>query len=363
MDKKQIDSLRNQIDGLDRQLLDLLNARAQLAQEIGHVKKESCSPVFHPQREAQVIADLMAINAGPLRAQSIGPIWREIMSACRSLEQVIRVAFLGPAGSFTEQAVLNYFGSGVELEPCTSLDAIFQVVDSENCRFGVVPIENSTEGVVTRSLDLLQQTPLKIVGEVGLRIRHNLLALQEKPEHIEVVYAHPQALAQCQGWLSAHVPLAKREAVSSNAEGARLAALDSKAGAIASARAASLMGLQIVAQGIQDVSSNRTRFAVLAQHHEVQPPFTDQTPTCTSVVVSVANRPGAVHDLLAPLKKYGVTLTRFESRPARSDQWEYFFYMDIDGHVGRPEVAQALEEVRQMCSFYKLLGSYAVHRE
>lgn len=359
----QIPQLRDEIDELDRQLLDLLNQRARLAQQIGEIKKEVCSPVFHPEREAQVIQSLVAANQGPLRAQSIAPIWREIMSACRSLEQVIRVAFLGPVGTFSEQAALEYFGSSAEFEACPDIDAIFRAVSNENCRFGIVPIENSTEGVVTRSLDLLQQASLKIVGEVGLRIRHNLLSLQGKLDEIEVIYAHPQALAQCQNWLTAHVPQARRQAVSSNAEGARLAASEPMAAAVSSERAAGIFGLQVVARGIQDASNNRTRFVVLANNSELQPEFSDQAAACTSVVVSVPNKPGAVYDLLAPLKAHEVSLTRFESRPARSDQWEYFFYMDIAGHIGQPAVAQALQDVREICSFYKLLGSYIVSRE
>ena len=362
MDKKII-PLREKIDAIDKQLLALMNQRACYAQEIGHLKKEIQSPVFHPQREEQVIRDLMAVNPGPLNNQSIEPIWREIMSACRALEQAVRVAFLGPQGNFTQEAAVAYFGSSVEFEPCASIDAIFKAVSNENCRFGVIPIENSTEGVVTRSLDLLQQSSLKIVGEVGLKISHNLLSLNDHLSEIKVVYAHPQALAQCHNWLLEHMPQAQRQAVASNAEGARLASLDPQAAAVASEHAAGYFKLQVVAQGIQDASNNRTRFVVLARHDELQPEFSEGGTACTSVVVSVPNLPGAVCDLLAPLKAHQVSLTRFESRPARSDQWEYFFYMDIAGHAKEPAVAQALEEVRRICTFFKLLGSYSVRRE
>lgn len=360
---KEIKNLRSQIDAIDLELLQLLNRRAALAQQIGELKKELQSPIFHPQRENQVIEALSKSNPGPIKDESIAPIWREIMSACRALEQTIRVAFLGPQGTFTEEAAISYFGCSVEFEPCNDIDAIFKAVSNGNCRFGVVPVENSTEGVVTRSLDLLQQEPLKIVGEVSLRVRHQLLALQNDLHKITTVYAHPQALAQCQNWLTQHIPHAKRQAVSSNAEGARLASMDPTAAAIASERTAGFFQLHVVMPGIQDVSSNRTRFVILAQKEELQPPYSDDDISCTSIVVSVPNIPGAVHDLLAPLKAHKVSLTRFESRPAKSDQWEYFFYMDVVGHASQPSVAKALEDVRQICTFYKVLGSYFVRRE
>jgi chorismate mutase/prephenate dehydratase len=222
-----------------------------------------------------------------------------------------------------------------------------------------VPVENSTEGVVTRSLDLLLHSPLHIIGELSLLIRHHLLRLSDSTEGIEVVLAHPQALAQCQGWLNKHLPKAERRAVSSNAEGARLAATNPAWAGIASERAGSEFGLHIAAHSIQDDSFNRTRFAVVCLPQVLEAPQASGR-DCVSLVVSVPNEPGAVHDLLVPLKKHGVSMTRFESRPARSGQWEYYFYIDLEGHPSQPNVAQALAELRSLCAFYKLLGTYPV---
>ncbi|MEP6740324.1 MAG: prephenate dehydratase [Caldimonas sp.] len=352
-------SLRERIDALDRELLGLLNARARVALAIGELKRAEGSPAFRPEREAAVIDGLKAVNAGPLPGDSVAPIWREIMSACRALETPTRVAYLGPAGTFSELAALGYFGSSIVKLPCANADEVFHATSAGAADFGVVPVENSSEGVVTRSLDLFLTTPLTIVGETSLYVRHNLLRRIDTPNGIEVVCAHPQALAQCHVWLSHHLPDAERRPVASNAEGARLASLDDKLAGIASERAASEFGLHVVASGIQDDAHNRTRFAIVA-HPGTHPPPKASGHDCTSLVVSVANRPGAVHDMLQPLKVHGVSMTRFESRPARSGQWEYYFYVDLDGHPDQPHVALALKELREVCAFFKLLGTYPV---
>lgn len=354
---EQLGELRVKIDAVDQQLLALLNQRAQLAQAVGEVKKLDGSPVFRPDREAQVIDRVKNANPGPVRADSLAPIWREIMSACRALESRQRVAFLGPIGTFSEQAALNYFGSSIESVACPSIDEVFRATSAQSVDFGVVPIENSTEGVVARSLDLLQQSPLTIVGETSLMVTHNLLRKELGREGIEVVAAHPQALAQCQGWLSQHLPQAERRAVSSNAEGARMAALDPRIAALASERAASQYGLHVVQAAVQDEAHNRTRFVIVRSQDQAA----QSAPTghdCISLVVSVDNRPGAVHDLLVPLKRHGVSMSRFESRPARSGQWEYVFFIDLAGHPAQDNVAAALDELRAQCSFFKVLGSY-----
>jgi chorismate mutase/prephenate dehydratase len=294
-----------------------------------------------------------------LPAASVAPIWREIMSACRSLETPTRVAYLGPAGTFSELATLGYFGSSIAKVPCANVDEVFHVTSAGAADFGVVPVENSSEGVVTRSLDLFLTTPLIIVGETSLQVRHNLLRRVDSQAGITAVCAHPQALAQCHMWLSHHLPRAERRPVASNAEGARLASLDETIAGIASDRAASEFGLHIVAPAIQDDAHNRTRFAIVAHSgHHAPPKATGHD--CTSLVVSVPNRPGAVHDMLVPLKAHGVSMTRFESRPARSGQWEYYFYVDLQGHPEQPEVASALKELREVCAFFKLLGTYPV---
>jgi chorismate mutase / prephenate dehydratase len=356
---KTLAQLRDLIDGVDAQLIELLNRRAGYANEVGEIKKVEGSPVFRPEREAQVINGLQFRNGGPLKNESIAHIWREIMAACRSLEAPQRVAYLGPKGTFSEQAALQFFGSSIEHVPCASIDEVFRSAASGSADFGVVPVENSTEGVVSRSLDLLLGSPLHIVAETSLLVRHHLLRKDNSLEGIEAVYAHPQALAQCQGWLSTHLPHAERHAASSNAEGARLASTHPKWAGIASERAGAGFGLHVVAHAIQDDAHNRTRFAVVCLPHVCHAP-TPSGKDCTSLVVSVPNKPGAVHDLLVPLKNHGVSMTRFESRPARSGQWEYYFFIDLQGHPEQPHVAAALAQLQQMCAFYKVLGTYPV---
>ncbi len=352
-------ALRERIDAVDRELLAALNRRAALAQQVGELKKREGSVAFRPEREAQVIDGLKRSNTGPLRTDSIAPIWREIMSACRALETATRVAYLGPAGTFSELAAFGYFGSSIVRVPCANIDEVFRSTSAGAADFGVVPVENSTEGVVARSLDVLLTTPLLIVGETSLFVRHNLLRRDNSLQGITAVCAHPQALAQCHGWLSHHLPDVERRPVASNAEGARQAGLDASLAAIASERAGSEFGLHVVAPAIQDDPHNRTRFAIVA-HPDLQPAPAMSGHDCTSLIVSVANKPGAVHDMLVPLKRHGVSMSRFESRPARSGQWEYYFYVDIEGHPDDPKVAVALRELRETCAFFKLLGAYPV---
>jgi chorismate mutase/prephenate dehydratase len=355
----QLLSLRAQIDAVDRELLALLNRRAGLAQAVGEIKKLEGSVVFRPEREAQVIDGLKAANTGPLQAESVAPIWREIMSACRALETPTRVAYLGPAGTFSELAALGFFGSSIVKVACASIDEVFRTTTAGAADFGVVPVENSTEGVVARSLDLFLTTPLFIIGETSLFVQHNLLRKVDSIEGIRAVCAHPQALAQCHGWLSNHLPQVERRPVASNAEGARLASLDASLAGVASERAGSEFGLHVVAPAIQDDPHNRTRFAIVT-HPDRHPQPKASGHDCTSLVVSVANRPGAVHDMLVPLKQHGVSMSRFESRPARSGQWEYYFYIDIQGHPEESRVAAALGELRSVCAFFKLLGTYPI---
>ena len=351
--------LRQSIDAVDRDLLALLNQRAALANEVGEIKRAEGSPVFRPEREAQVINGLQTANPGPLKGANVATIWREIMSACRALEAPQRVAYLGPAGTFSEQAAVQFFGSSIEHVPCASFDEVFHAATSGAADFGVVPVENNTEGVVTRSLDLFLNSPLHIVGEISLLVRHHLLRKENSLQGIEAVFAHPQALAQCQGWLSTHLPNAERRAASSNAEGARLAAGNPAWAGIAGERAASEFGLHIAAHAIQDDAFNRTRFAIICLPQVLAAPEASGR-DCVSLVVSVPNKPGAVHDILVPLKQHGVSMTRFESRPARSGQWEYYFYIDVQGHPSQPHVAAALKDLRSLCAFYKVLGTYSV---
>jgi chorismate mutase/prephenate dehydratase len=360
VDKSEsLSDLRVQIDSLDQRLLSLLNERAHVAELVGEVKKREGTPFFRPDRVAQVIDKMQKTNGGPLKDLHVAAIWREIMSACLALESPQRVAVLGPEGTFCEQAAIEYFGGAADLIYCASFDEVFHATAAGSAQYGVVGVENSTEGVVTRSLDLFLHSPTHVVGEVSLLVRHHLLRSSNSLEGVEAVLAHPQALAQCQTWLSKHLPNAERRAVSSNAEGARLAATNPAWAALAGERAATRFGLHIVAHAIQDDSYNRTRFAIICLPQTLaMPPVSGRD--CTSLIVSVPNRPGAVHDLLVPLKANNVSMTRFESRPARTGQWEYYFYIDLDGHPSQPNVAAALAELRGLCAFYKVLGAYPV---
>jgi chorismate mutase/prephenate dehydratase len=351
--------LRHRIDALDRELLDLLNRRAGLALAVGEIKKKEGSVVFRPEREAQVIDGLKSVNPGPLKTESVAPIWREIMSACRALETPTRVAYLGPAGTFSEEAALGFFGSSIVRVPCASIEEVFRSTSAGVADFGVVPVENSTEGTVRNALDIFLTTPLFIIGETSLFVRHNLLRQTNSLDGIEAVCAHPQALAQCHEWLSMHLPQAERRPVSSNAEGARLAGQDVRLAGIASTRAASEYGVHVVAPAIQDDAHNRTRFAIVTDRHRHPAPKSSGH-DCTSLVVSVVNRPGAMYDILAPLKKHGVSMTRLESRPARSGQWEYYFFIDLQGHPDQPAVQSAMQELRESCAFFKVLGTYPI---
>jgi len=349
--------LRSRIDTLDSQLLTLLNQRAQVAEQVGALKKREGTPFFRPDRVAQVIDSITQANPGPLKSAHVTAIWREIMSACLALEAPQRVAVLGPQGTFCEQAAIEYFGGAADLMHCANFDEVFHATAAGSAQYGIVGVENSHEGAVTRSLDMFLHTPCHIVGEVNLLVRHNLLRSSPSMEGIEALLAHPQALAQCHAWLAKHLPHAERRPVASNAEGARQANSNPSWAAIASERAAAQYGLHVVAHAMQDDAYNRTRFAVICLPHTlaIAPPSARD---CTSLILSVPNRPGAVHDLLVPLKTHKVSMTRFESRPARTGQWEYYFYIDIEGHPAQSHVAAALAELQSLSAFYKVLGTW-----
>jgi len=352
MDDK-LKPLRERIDAIDRQLLELLNQRARIAQEVGHVKAESDAPVFRPEREAQVLRSVAERNPGPLHGEDVQTVFREIMSACRALEKRVAVAFLGPAGTYSEEAVYRQFGHAVEILPCASIDEVFRAAEAGAAEFGVVPVENSSEGAVSRTLDLLLQSTLTISGEVSLPVHHSLMTKSGSMNGIQRICAHSQALAQCQTWLNQHCPQIERQAVASNGEAARMAGSDATVAAIASERAGQKYQLQTVSAQIQDDPHNRTRFAIIGRL-ETAPSGKDQT----SLVLSVPNKAGAVYAMLAPLAEHGVSMTRFESRPARMGTWEYYFYVDIEGHACDEKVAKALELLKQNAAFFKVLGSY-----
>ncbi len=345
--------LRDQIDAIDRQLVELVNQRAQFASEVGRVKQVTGTPVYRPEREAEVLRSVTALNRGPLTATALEPIFREIISACRAMERPVAVAFLGPAGTFSELAGIRQFGSAAQLVPCASIDEVFRCAESGRADYAVVPVENSTEGAVSRSLDLLLTTALTIVSEVSVPVQHQLLTLHGTLEGVQRVFAHPQSLAQCLTWINQNVPALERVQAASNAEAARQASLDPAAAAVAGENAALTYGLQAVARQIQDDPQNRTRFLVLGQQ-ECAPTGCDKT----SLILSVTNRAGAVYHMLAPLARHAVSMTRFESRPARTGSWEYYFYVDLEGHARDPALAQALQELKQECAFFRCLGSY-----
>lgn len=350
-----LEQLRERIDTLDDQLLILLNQRAALALEIGALKKRDHTPIFHPERERTIFTRMQARNQGPLKEHHIAAIWREIMSASRALEKPSVVAFLGPEGTYTEQAMHGYFGYSVNGLSCPSIDAVFRAVESSAAHFGVAPIENSNEGVVSHTLDRLLHTPLMIHGEMTLPIHHHLLTRTGQLQGILSICAHAQALAQCQHWLAAHGSHLELRAVASNATAAQMAAADQSMAAIASERAAAHYGLKIAHAMIQDDAHNCTRFVVLSPASAPGAPSgCDQT----SLILSVPNVPGAVYRMLEPFTRHRVSMTRFESRPAKSGAWEYYFYIDLAGHRADAPVAAALAELEQIVAFMKVLGAY-----
>lgn len=342
--------LRARIDALDRQLAALLSRRAQLARRIGALKQ---GQAYRPEREAQVLRGILRENRGPIPGAALARLFVEIMSACRALEESMTVAYLGPAGTFSEEAAVKQFGSGAAMAPSGSIDEVFRQVEAGAAGYGVVPVENSTEGAIGRTLDLLLATPARICGEVMLPIRQCLMAKRGGLDGIRRVYSHTQSLAQCQQWLARCLPRAERIAVVSNAEAAKRAARERHAAAIGSKTAAGLYGLKIVARNIEDDAKNTTRFLIIAAH-DAGPSGRDKT----SLIVSARNVPGAVHALLTPLAANQVSMTRLESRPSRAGLWEYVFYVDIEGHQQEPAVARALDALREKASSLKILGSY-----
>lgn len=346
----ELKKIRAGIDALDDRIVDMLNERAALAQAIGHAKSGA---KYRPEREAQVLRRVASRNRGPLPAPALARLYTEIMSACRALEDGIAVAYLGPQGTFSEEAAIRQFGGQARLQPCASIDEVFRQVEAGRIQYGVVPVENSTEGSISRTHDLLLATPLKLCGEVLLPVHQCLMSKSGRAAGVRRILSHSQSLAQCHEWLNQRFPTARRVPVVSNAEAARLAAKDAGAAAIASKTAAAVYGLKIIAGHIEDEPQNTTRFVVIAAH-EAGPSGRDKT----SLVMSTRNVPGAVHALLTPLAKHGVSMTRLESRPARTGRWEYLFYVDIEGHQHDANVAQALKALAAKASFLKNLGSY-----
>ncbi|MEM8844668.1 MAG: prephenate dehydratase [Pseudomonadota bacterium] len=347
---------RAQIDQLDKLLLELISKRAKCATDVGDYKRSNGdgeSDFFRPEREAEVLRTVMERNPGPLPDKEITRIFREIMSACLALEQQMNIAYLGPAGTYTEEAALKHFGQSVTTSAMNSIDEVFREVESGVANFGVVPVENSTEGVITHTLDNFMQSSLKIVGEVELPVHHQLLSCEDTIENIQLVYAHQQSLAQCRKWLDANLEAAAKEPVASNAHAAKLSQNSNGVAAIASSSAAQKYQLNVLASNIEDMPNNTTRFLIIG-NKTVGPSGLDKT----SLLVSATNKPGALHKLLEPFAKHNVSMTRIESRPSRGAKWEYVFFLDLQGHCEDRAMKMALSELNKEADMINVLGSY-----
>jgi chorismate mutase/prephenate dehydratase len=358
-DADQLKALRVRIDNLDERILDLISERARCAQDVARVKMQSLAegetPVFYrPEREAWVLKHIMELNKGPLDNEEVARLFREIMSSCLALEQPLRVAYLGPEGTFSQAAALKHFGNAVISTPMAAIDEVFREVVAGAVNFGVVPVENSTEGAVNHTLDSFLEHDIVICGEVELRIHHHLLVGETtKTERITRIYSHAQSLAQCRKWLDAHYPNVERVAVSSNAEAAKRVKSEWNSAAIAGDMAAQLYGLTKLAEKIEDRPDNSTRFLIIGS--QAVPPTGDDK---TSIIVSTNNRPGALHQLLSPFTDNGVDLSRIETRPSRSGKWTYVFFIDFVGHHQDPLIKDVLEKLGQNTVALKVLGSY-----
>lgn len=355
MSDDHLNDFRARIDAIDAEIQDLISQRARLAQEVGQAKRAKGESVefYRPEREAQILRRVIERNEGPLSGEEMARLFREIMSACLALEDAMRIAFLGPEGTFTQAAALKHFGHSVSTVPMATIDEVFREVEAGSAHYGVVPVENSTEGVINHTLDMLFNSPLRICGEVELRIHHYLMSKAGEPGAIRRIYSHSQSFAQCREWLDAHLSGVERIDLSSNAEAARRAAEEPDAAAVAGLTAAELYDLPILAPNIEDHPNNTTRFLILGRG--AAPAGGEDK---TSLLVSTRNKPGALFKLLEPLSRHGVSMTRIESRPSRQGIWEYVFYLDIDGHVSDPKVAAALAELENEASLFKVLGSY-----
>jgi chorismate mutase/prephenate dehydratase len=353
MTSKQIAHLRKQIDQIDQKILEFLSLRGKKVTEIGKIKK-SLKANFHvPEREGKILASLKKLNTGPYSSEAIETIFREILSASLALESPLKIAYLGPEATFTHLAGIKHFGLSARFVPQETIQQVFQEVHLRRADYGVVPIENSTEGIVSYTLDLFVEHPLKICGEVKLPITHNLLVHSGDLALIKKVYSHPHALAQCRVWLDTHLPRIKTAEVTSTARAAEIASAEHGSAAIASEYAATRYHLQVLAKHIEDHPNNYTRFVVIG-HQECGMTGHDKT----SVMFSTKDEVGVLHRLLAPIAREKINLTKIESRPLKGRAWEYIFFIDLDGHRDDPRVKKALNGMAKRCSFLKVLGSY-----
>lgn len=349
--------IRQEIDAIDQQLQRLINQRAAFAQQVARVKveEEGKAAVFYrPEREAQVLRSIMERNQGPLSNEEIARLFREIMSACLALERPVKVAYLGPEGTFTQQAAIKHFGHSAVCVPMNAIDEVFREVEAGSADYGVVPIENSTEGVINHTLDSFMDSGLKISGEVVLRIHQHLLVGENtRKDKISTIYSHTSSLAQCRKWLDAHYPGIERVPMPSNAEAARKVKSEWHSAAIAGDMAAELYDLTRLAEKIEDRPDNSTRFLIIGRQ-TVLPSGDDKT----SLMVSMRNQPGALHQILEPFNRHNIDMTRVESRPSRSGAWNYVFFIDFAGHKDDARVIPVLNEVGERAADMKVLGSY-----
>jgi len=353
MRPKKLNDLRKAIDRLDSRIVDLINQRALASCEIGKIKKSGNNPIYSPDRESQIYEKIVKLSGGPVKEESMRAIYSEIMSACLSLEHPLKVAYLGPELTFTHQAALSKFGSSVDYLSCEGISEVFHEVEKDNADYGVVPIENSTEGAVSHTLDMFVDSPLQICSEVYLRIKENLLCTHADTRKIKRVYSHPNVFGQCRGWIEKNLPTVDLYESTSTARAAEMASKRADSACIASSLAAKKYKLKILARSIEDSSSNVTRFLIIG-HQMSKASGKDKT----SVVFSVKDRPGVLHDMLSSFKKAGINLTKIESRPSKKKLWKYYFFVDMDGHTDTPKVNKALKELGKKCYFLKVLGSY-----
>jgi chorismate mutase/prephenate dehydratase len=353
MSEKKLNYLRQNIDRIDSRIVDLINERGKVSHAIGEIKKKNSQPFYSPDREHQIYDRVVKKNKGPVRDDSVKAIYREIMSACLSLEKPLTVAFLGPELTFTHQASLKKFGSSVKYLSCDSISEVFTEVERGNADYGVVPIENSTEGAINHTLDMFTDSPLLICSEVYYGIRHSLLSKSGNMKGIDKVYSNPQVFGQCRSWIEKNIPQAKLREASSTAKAAEIASHHLDSACIASEIAAAKYGLKVLARSIQDSATNITRFLVIGQE-ESKISGRDKT----SLMFSVKDKPGILHDTLSSFKQNGINLTKIESRPSKKKAWKYYFFVDMEGHQANPKIKKSLRELSKKCSFLKVLGSY-----
>lgn len=353
MNPEKLANLRKEINKLDALIVDLINKRGKVSFSIGEIKKSKKQPIYSPDRESEVYNRIIKQNKGPLLEESVKAIYREIMSACLSLEHPLRVAFLGPELTFTQQAALKKFGSSVNYLACESIPEVFSEVEKANAEYGVVPIENSTEGAVNHTMDVFIDSSLMICSEIYYPIKHSLLCKNKALKSIKKVYSNPQVFGQCRRWLDKNLPFAKLCDVVSTAKAAEIVSGLSDSACIASELSAKKYQLKVLAKSIEDSPVNETRFLVIGKQMS-NPSGQDKT----SIVFSVKDKPGILHDMLNSFKKSGINLTKIESRPLKKKPWEYYFFIDMEGHYETPRIKKALKQLEKKCYFLKILGSY-----